>query len=697
MIGARGAEALAPPQVSVAIVNWNTRDHLAACLESLGNACVGLHAEIVVVDNASSDGSAAMVAERFPDVKLIPLQENVGFAGANNIAFRESTGACVLVLNPDIIIGKEALRGMLRFLEARPDAAAVGVAMRGVDGRVQAEFYRRFPSRSQILLFYTLLGYASARVRSLRERVFEHAIGGAEPVDVEQLPGACVMVRREVIGEVGPMDPDFFIWFEDVDWCYRMRRHGYGLYVLPGLSVTHAGGSSFTSWSIDRRVTQFFVAMTRFLCKHRLDHLLEWQRRIVAADLLAKELLIRGRLAIPIRPRGPLPNPDSLRRLRHRIHEIVRRYRAGELVQFDDRGYGFEPMRTRPRNPGDPVDVVIVNWNGRTWLPGCMDAVQKSTAPVRLHVVDNASSDDSVEYLRTSHPTVDVIELQQNVGYAEAANIGLRRARGPLAMVMNPDVLLAPDHIAVLRRRMQEDAAIGAAQGLLYAITASDFVDGRSVPGKIDSGGHLIRRSRMVVDRWQGLAPPGASDAESPVFSACGAALMLRGEMLDDLDAAGNWFDSSFFAYKEDIDLGWRARLLGWDVRYIPEATAWHIRAVPGPGKRGRGASAHARRHSWMNHWLLMIKNDRLADVIRHLPWILAWEVGRAGHALFRDPSLLPAYLGVWARVPEALRQRRTIRKRRRAGPREISRWFGAEPPAEGRPNASPRRTQAAP
>jgi GT2 family glycosyltransferase len=239
-------------------------------------------------------------------------------------------------------------------------------------------------------------------------------------------------------------------------------------------------------------------------------------------------------------------------------------------------------------------------------------------------------------------------------------------------------VLLAADHLEVLRDRLDADPRIGIAQGKLYRATPEEFDAGVESATVLDSAGHVIRRSRMVVDRGQGERDGPQYAREASVFSACGAALFLRRALLDDLSRAGRFFDESFFAYKEDIDLGWRARVLGWDVRYVPAAVAHHVRSLPLGGDAWRTLSLPARRHSWKNHYLMLLRNDRVADVLADLPFIVGWEALRLGHALLRDRGVLTAYREFVRAIPAALRARRELRSRRRAGTAEIRRWFGA-------------------
>lgn len=335
------------------------------------------------------------------------------------------------------------------------------------------------------------------------------------------------------------------------------------------------------------------------------------------------------------------------------------------------------------------LDVVVVNWNGRRYLPACLSALRRSTIDARVVLVDNASTDGSVGYVAREHPGVTLLGLPTNIGYAGGANAGIRSGRGEYVMIMNPDVILAPDHLAKLTERMLRDPSIGAAQGKLYQIRPEDYVAGRTEAARtLDSAGHAVRRSRMVVDIGQSEPESPRFDEERSVFSACGAALLLRRAMLEDLAIEGEFFDEDFFAYKEDIDLCWRARILGWDVRYVPAAVGFHVRGWAGARPPSpRELPRTARRHSWKNHYLLILKNDTARDALVALPFILGWELLRQGYAVLRDPMVYGAYADLLRLIPGAMRKRRIIMRRRRARPREVGRWFGLR---EGVPAAAP-------
>jgi GT2 family glycosyltransferase len=324
------------------------------------------------------------------------------------------------------------------------------------------------------------------------------------------------------------------------------------------------------------------------------------------------------------------------------------------------------------------VDAVIVNWNGRDFLPRCIAALRMQTVATRIIVVDNASTDGSVAWLRAEAPDVDLVALDENTGYAAGANAGLRAGRAKFAIILNADVALARDHLEILTQRLEADLDVGVAQGKLYRAEKDDFVAGRlTAGGPLDSAGHSVRATGFVVDRGQGDADGPEYDVEREVFSACGAALFLRRKALEDLAEEGEFFDEAFFAYKEDIDLCWRARLLGWKVLYVPAAVAFHVRGWAGTRLPDRDrVPVAARRHSWKNHYLLLIKNETPRDLLRTLPAVVGWEILRLGYATLKDRALFGAYADLLRLLPRALRQRRDVMRRRKGEGARIARWL---------------------
>lgn len=224
--------------VSIIIVNWNTRDLLAQCLESVYAHLPEGESEVLVVENASTDGSAQMVRERFPWVRLIENSKNVGFARANNQAIRESTRRYVLLLNPDTEVNPGALASLLAFMDAHPQAAAAGPRLLNPDGTLQPSCH---PMLTPWREFWRLLFLERIRRRATYDvaRWDLHA-----PRQIEVIKGACLMLRREALDQVGPLDERYFIYTEEMDLCYRLRQAGWELYWVPQAQVVHYGEGS---------------------------------------------------------------------------------------------------------------------------------------------------------------------------------------------------------------------------------------------------------------------------------------------------------------------------------------------------------------------------------------------------------------------------------------------------------------------
>ncbi|MHB0913496.1 MAG: glycosyltransferase family 2 protein [Armatimonadota bacterium] len=228
--------------LSILIVNWNTRELLARCIESVYAHPPAVDFEVVVVDNASTDGSAAMVRERFPDVRLIANAENAGYAEGNNQGLRVSAGRHVLLLNPDTEVRPGALYALVAFMDAHPNAAAVACRLVGPDERVQRSC-RSFPDPRGVLFEYLGLARLFPRSRffgSYRMTWFDYAT----ETEVDQPMASCLLLSRQAIDKVGMFDKEFPIFFNEVDWCYRAKKSGWKVYFTPTAEVLHHGGAS---------------------------------------------------------------------------------------------------------------------------------------------------------------------------------------------------------------------------------------------------------------------------------------------------------------------------------------------------------------------------------------------------------------------------------------------------------------------
>ena len=236
------------PDVSTVIVSFNTRDYLAQCLGTIPQAAEGLAVEIIVVDNGSSDGTQAMLAERFHQVRLIQSQENLGFGRANNLGARAATGRTLLLLNSDCELQPGALKFMLDALDQDPSLGGVFCRLLNSDGSLQPSVHRAFPSPwSQVgdLFFLSSLRYTVYRNAALHPWLLRRSIRlHTLAQDVAWGGAACMLVRRDVFEAVGGFDERFFMYCEDLDLCKRIRDAGHRLRYLPAASAVHHWGKS---------------------------------------------------------------------------------------------------------------------------------------------------------------------------------------------------------------------------------------------------------------------------------------------------------------------------------------------------------------------------------------------------------------------------------------------------------------------
>jgi hypothetical protein len=243
--------------LSIIIVSWNTRELLRGCLRSLDAATGPLTHEIIVVDNASSDGSADLVKRDFPLVHLIENVSNTGFACANNQGIQASSGRCVVLLNSDTVVPQDAFARLAQFMDAHPDAGACSPRLVQLDGRPQAFAFGGDPAPGCLMR------------RAVNAALFHrplHDWGTERTLEVDWVSGACLFARRQAIDQAGLLDEAMFMYFEDNDWCLRMRRCGWKIYYHPQVSITHLGGQSLKQNPDAQRA--YYESLRTFYRKH---------------------------------------------------------------------------------------------------------------------------------------------------------------------------------------------------------------------------------------------------------------------------------------------------------------------------------------------------------------------------------------------------------------------------------------------
>ncbi len=232
------------PDLSVIIVNWNAARYLPAALESLFAAQGDLDMEVLLVDNASSDASVSLVREHFPQVQIEVNDKNAGFAAANNQGLAWARGRYILLLNPDTEMPETTLHMLITYLKAHPQAGAVGPRMQARGGKIQGGAAGYDPSPATIFNFSTFL-YRLLPRRCKGLWLPRSMYKQTEPIEVDWVSGACMMVRRQAYETVGPLDERYFMYSEDVEWCRRIRGAGYNVVCIPQAWIKHhIGGSS---------------------------------------------------------------------------------------------------------------------------------------------------------------------------------------------------------------------------------------------------------------------------------------------------------------------------------------------------------------------------------------------------------------------------------------------------------------------
>ena len=321
------------------------------------------------------------------------------------------------------------------------------------------------------------------------------------------------------------------------------------------------------------------------------------------------------------------------------------------------------------------VSVVVLTYNSGSMIVDCLTSIVAQVPPPNQIVcVDNGSSDGTVERVAEHFPQVTVVPLPENLGSAAGLNRGIEFVAGDLLALLNDDLTLAPDYIALCVAALDRDPELGGVTGKLLRPGPAD-------PPIIDSTGHTVRANRCAVDRGEGEPDTGQYDAATSVFSICGAAAVYRRAMLDDVAFAGPPFDEDYFMYWEDFDLAWRAQLRGWRFAYVPTAVGRHVR-----GGSGATTATAVLAYNHRNRLLTILHNDDPRSFLRHLPAVVYTEARAAFYLAYRRPlALLRAWFGFFALLPAPLPQAAadsaSARQTGRSRPRAMtSRWISLVP-----------------
>ena len=303
------------------------------------------------------------------------------------------------------------------------------------------------------------------------------------------------------------------------------------------------------------------------------------------------------------------------------------------------------------------VSVDTVTYNSQDDILICIDHVLKQSYPIdSIIIVDNASSDCTVDYLRQfleqrgeQKPPVELIENKVNVGFAPGHNQAIEQTNSDYVLVLNPDVSLEPNYISEIIRCMSSHPEVGSATGILKL---------KADPSIVDTTGLIMNKAYRAFDRGSGEQASKWSQSGF-VFGVSGAAAMYSREMIRNISITGEFFDNDFFAYKEDVDVAWRAQVMGWKAYYVAEAVGLHERGWKKGGRQS--VPLFIRKASYINRYKMIYKNERLSSFIKKVPCVLAYEFASNLYFLWKEPKVLQEWGSFYKKRSELKRKRAQI------------------------------------
>lgn len=334
------------------------------------------------------------------------------------------------------------------------------------------------------------------------------------------------------------------------------------------------------------------------------------------------------------------------------------------------------------------IAIVVINYNNTDYLPTCLDSIFSQTHKNLLLIfIDNNSSDAGWRELLNekygAHSNLKIVTNTDNLGYAKAANQGIRIALEESAdyiAITNPDIIYTPHYFEMVVNRAKEDPKIAAITGK----TCKYDFDRHKPTNIIDTVGIFAYKNRRFIDDGQGLIDEGQFDEEYEVFGVSGASPLYRGDALKDVEIFGEYLDEDFFMYKEDVDLSWRFLLYGWKNLYYPKAIAYHGRGT-GVYRRFFGKevlsnrnklSKFQKKYSFKNQFLMEAKNELWGNFFKDFFPIMFKRLAMLGYITVKEPYLWGSFFTYLKQLPRILRKRKIIMKNKKVTAKEMSKWF---------------------
>ena len=321
------------------------------------------------------------------------------------------------------------------------------------------------------------------------------------------------------------------------------------------------------------------------------------------------------------------------------------------------------------------VAVTIVTFNSARFIGQCLQYVLEQDHPAfEVVVVDNASSDETAAILEQFEHKVKVVYNEENIGFAAGQNQAMKLSAADWLLALNPDVRLAPNFVSILVAAGEADPAVGSVCGKLLGMSSDLTIPKEPI---LDSTGIVFTPNLRHFDRGSQIPDNGQYEQAEYVFGGTGAACLYRRKMMDDIAVNGEYFDSDFFAYREDADLAWRAQFYGWKCFYTPKAVAYHVRHVL-PDKR-TALPALINMHSVKNRWLMRIKNITGDLYARHFVAITIRDCMVIAGCLLREHLSLGGFVIVARLWRKTWAKRRVIMRKRRVSNEYMARWFAGK------------------
>ena len=340
------------------------------------------------------------------------------------------------------------------------------------------------------------------------------------------------------------------------------------------------------------------------------------------------------------------------------------------------------------------VTIIIVTRNSKMFMTSCLDSILNQTfKDFQTVVIDNDSSDGTLEFVRREFPMVGVIENNKNLGFARANNHGIRLFKSPYIVLCNPDIVLEPDWLEKMMAAVDdnENGKYSVFGGKLLKLKLLNAEIGEMEKTSIiDSCGLKVLKNHRVVELGAGEESLKYIQKQE-VFGFSGALLMFKRSALDEAvlrDKYHNqedYFDGSFFFYKEDVDLAWRLRLLGFRSLLIPEAVAYHLRTMAGSVNQGAGEMIKNRKrqnnlakyYSYRNHLLVLAEDEFFSNLLIHSPQIIWLELKKLAYLVIFEARNLYALIEVIKMLPEIQAKRKSIFSRVKVTAKEMREWYG--------------------